>query len=113
MTDPEREHFVQRIRDLERSRARWRIACLTLLGVLLLPVGLGGLLGIAWAPRLEFERARLRVEQALYQAEMERAREEELRARLMAEEALQQAELEKARAEEDEARQQGRGTNKE
>jgi hypothetical protein len=73
MTDPEREYFVQRIRDLEHSRGRWRLACLALLGVLLLPVVLGGLLGIAWVPRLERERARREAEQALYQVEIERA----------------------------------------
>ena|SRR5690349_14302777 len=107
MTDPEREYFVQRIRELERSRGRWRLGCLALLGVLLLPVVLGGLLGIAWVPRLKQERARREVERALYQAEMERARQvldearidrtrEEL---LRAEEALQQVER-KAKAEE-------------
>jgi hypothetical protein len=93
MTDPEREHFVQRIKDLEDSRGRWRVACLAMLGLLLLPVVCGGLLGVAWVPRLERERAVLR-------AEMEQAREAELRARLVAEEALQQAERERVEAEE-------------
>ena len=57
MTDPEREHFVRHIRDLERRLRRWRLACLVLLGLLLLPVVLGGLLGVWWVPRLERERA--------------------------------------------------------
>jgi hypothetical protein len=99
MTDPERQHFVQRIRELERSRRRWRLACVVLLGVLLLPVVLGGLLGIAWVPRLERERARREAEQALYQSEMERVREAELRSRMLYEEALRQAE--KTRPEEE------------
>jgi hypothetical protein len=57
MTDPEREHFLRQIHDLERRLRRWRLACLMLLGLLLLPVVLGGLLGVAWVPRLERERA--------------------------------------------------------
>jgi hypothetical protein len=92
MTDPEREHFVRRIADLERRLRRWRLACLTLLGLLLLPVVLGGLLGVWWVPRLERERARA-VEAELFLRE---AMEAELRAREKAEEALQQVERQKA-----------------
>jgi hypothetical protein len=76
MTDPERDHFVRQIRDLERRLRRWRPACLALLGLLLLPVVLGGLLGVAWVPRLERERA---------------MREEELRDRLLYFKAVQRA----------------------
>ena len=101
LTDPEREHFARQLRDLERRLRRWRLACLALLGLLLLPVVLGGLLGVAWVPRMERERAALR-------AEMEQAREAEYRARVAAEEALQQAELERAAAEE-EARRRAQG----
>ena len=57
LTDPEREHFVRRIRDLERRLRRWRLACVVLLALLLLPVVLGGLFGAWWVPRLERERA--------------------------------------------------------
>jgi hypothetical protein len=64
MTDPERDHLTQRIRDLERRLRRWQATALLLLGLLALPVVLGGLLGVAWAPRLQQERARA--------AEMER-----------------------------------------
>jgi hypothetical protein len=64
MTDPEREHFVCQIHDLEPRLRRWQLACLVLLTLLLLPVVLGGLLGVAWVPRLERERARLEVERA-------------------------------------------------
>ena len=63
MTDPEREHFVRQIRDLDRRLRRWRLTSLALLGLLLLPVVLGGLLGVWWVPRLEHEKkARLQEE---------------------------------------------------
>jgi hypothetical protein len=93
MTDPEREHLVRHIRDLERRLHRWRLACLALLGLLLVPVVLGGLLGVGWVPRLELQRARaveaeMRAREALEQAE--EARQAEQRAKA-AEEALQQA----------------------
>jgi hypothetical protein len=57
MTDPERDHLLGRIAALERRLRRWRLACLVLLGLVLLPVVLGGLLGVWWVPRLERERA--------------------------------------------------------
>src|SRR5690349_2852458 len=100
MTDPEREHFLARIRELEQSRARWRRIALLLGGVLLLPVVCGGLLGIAWVPRLERERAVL-------QLEMDRAVEAEqaaTEARLQAEEARAEAEQQRAVAAEARAR---------
>jgi hypothetical protein len=68
MTDPEREHFVRQIHNLEGRLRRLRLACLALLGLLLLPVVLGGLLGVWWTPRLEAERA------ARLEAERERER---------------------------------------
>ncbi len=72
MTDPERDHLLGRIAALERRLRRWRLACLALLGVLLLPVVLGGLLGVAWVPRFERERDMLEAEKArALQAEME------------------------------------------
>ena len=91
MTDPERDHFVRQIHDLER-----RLACLVLLGLLLLPVVLGGLLGVAWVPRLERERA-------LLEAERDRAVRAEMEAmsqRDLAERALREAERQRAQAEE-------------
>ena len=94
MTDPEREHFVRQIHDLERRLRRWRLACLALLGLLLLPVVLGGLLGVAWLPRLERQRARA----AEAEMQVREAMEAELRARQAAEKALQQAEEARQRA---------------
>ncbi len=113
MTDPEREQFVRQMRDLERRLRRWRLVCLALLGLLLLPVVLGGLLGICWVPRLEQDRARIRAEQALYQAEMERARAAEAQARLAAAEAHLQAERQRAEEEARRRTQQGPGEGKE
>jgi hypothetical protein len=73
MTDPERDHLLGRITDLERRLRRWRLTSLVLLGLLLLPVVLGGLLGVWWAPRLERERAAaLDRERRLQQLEAER-----------------------------------------
>jgi hypothetical protein len=98
MTDPEREHFLARIRELERSRGRWRSVALILGAAILLPVVGGGLLGIAWVPRLERQRAVL-------EAEMDRAlaaEREAAEARLQAERA--RADAEAALAEEQRAR---------
>jgi hypothetical protein len=87
LTDPEREHFVRQIRDLEGRLRRWRLACLALLGLLLLPILLGGLLGVWWVPRLERERAaRLDMERARDLLEVERLRVEVERQRAVAEE---------------------------
>jgi hypothetical protein len=110
MTDPEREHFVRQIHDLERRLRRWRLACLLLLGLLLLPVVLGGLLGVWWVPRLECERA----QRALYEAGMERARDAELRFWLEAEEARQEAERQRVQTEKETPKraQQGPGDGK-
>ena len=87
MTDPERDHLLGRIAALERRSRRWRLACLALLGLLLLPVVLGGLLGVAWVPPLEWQRA-------LLEAEKERALQAEMEARSQrdrAEQALREA----------------------
>ena len=91
MTDPEREHFLGRIRDLERSRGRWRLTALVLGALLLLPVVCGGLVGVVWAPRLERQRAEEAervhyfeivrdADQALLKAESERHEAERQRA---------------------------------
>jgi hypothetical protein len=91
MTDPEREHFVRQIHDLERRLRRWRLACLALLGLLLLPVVLGGLLGVWWMPRLERERAaRLEMDRATDLLEAARLRQEVERQRAVAEEEARQ-----------------------
>jgi hypothetical protein len=102
MTDPEREHFVRQLRDLERSRGRWRLAALALAAVLALPVVLGGLLGVAFLPRLQGERA-------LLEAERDRAVEAEMRARAAALEAARlKDQAEQARQEAAKARGTGR-----
>jgi hypothetical protein len=98
MTDTERDHFVRQLRDLERRLRRWKLACLVLLGLLVLPVVLGGLVGVWWAPRLERERARRQAEQVFYQGQIERAASE-MQAKAVAEEALQQAERQGAEEE--------------
>jgi hypothetical protein len=110
MTDPERDHLLDRIADLERRLRWWRLTSLVLLGLLLLPVVLGGLLGVAWVPRLERERARA----AEAEMRVREAMEAELRAKLAAQEALQQAERQRALAEEKVRRpaQQGPGEGK-
>lgn len=91
MTDPERDYLLQRIGELERRLRRWRVACLVLLGLFALPLVLGGLLGVAWVPRLEAERARAEMERArVLEMEME-AREAEMRARQEAERARAEA----------------------
>jgi hypothetical protein len=72
MTDPERNHLLGRISELEGRLRRWRLACLVLLGLLLLPIVLGGLLGVTWVPRLERQRAMLEAErERAARAEME------------------------------------------
>jgi hypothetical protein len=53
MTDPERDHFVHRVRDLERRLRRWRLACLVALGLVAFLIVLGGMAGM----RIQQERA--------------------------------------------------------
>jgi hypothetical protein len=88
VTDPERDHLLDENRDLERSRDRWRLAALVLAALLILPVLLGGLAGVAWLPRMTLERAR--AEQA--EARARAAEAEAVRQRQAAEQARQQAE---------------------
>ena len=106
MTDAEREHLLGRIAALERRLRRWRLACLALLGLLLLPVALGGLGGVWWVPRLERERAeRLELERdrdLLRQSE--RAREHQVYYQRILE-----AERQKAMAEEEARRRAQQG----
>jgi hypothetical protein len=95
MTDPERDHLLQRILDLERSRGRWRLAAAVLAVILCLPVGLGGLLGLAWMPGLQRDRMRaMEAERQAREAQVqaERARVEALRARELADVQRQQLE---------------------
>jgi hypothetical protein len=100
MTDPERDHFVQEMRGLHRRLRVWRLACLVLLWLLMLPVVLGGLLGVWWVPRLERERA----EQIKLQVYMESVR--------ATEEALQQADRQRAEEEARRRAQQGPAEHK-
>jgi hypothetical protein len=103
LTDPERDHLLGRIADLEQRLRWWRLTSLALLGLLVLPVVLGGLLGMWWTPRLERERAML-------EAERERAVRAEMEAvsqRDRAERALIEAERQRALAEEEGRRQHG------
>jgi hypothetical protein len=98
MTDPEREHFVRQLRDLERSRGRWRLTALALAAVLTLPVVLGGLLGVAVLPRLQADRAVLEAERDRAEAERVRALAGEAEAaRLRAQAEAARKEAEKAR----------------
>jgi GAF domain-containing protein len=90
MTDPERDHFIRHIRDLERSRGRWRLAALVLGGALLLPVvACGGLvivLGPAWQlQRRELDEARVEQQRALAAQQAAQAQQ------AAAEQALQKA----------------------
>jgi hypothetical protein len=98
---------VRHVRDLESRLNRWRLACLALLGVIVLPVILGGLLGITSVARVQAQRARaeeaeMRTRAALQQAEEAQRAEQRAKA---AEEALQQA---RQRAEEEAPRPAGR-----
>jgi hypothetical protein len=77
VTDPERDHFVRRLRDLERSRGRWRLAALALACLLALPVVCGGIAGLWWVPRLRLERERMEVDRAMLE-ELERERTEKV-----------------------------------
>jgi hypothetical protein len=57
MTDPERDHLLHTIHELERRLRRWRLACFLLLAIPALAIALGGLLGLTLVPRWERERA--------------------------------------------------------
>jgi hypothetical protein len=114
MTDPERDYFVREIRDLQRRLYRWRLACLVLLGLLLLPVVLGGLLGVWWVPRLERERAaRLETErdrdllQQLERVRVQLQQDDDQRVLDVWQDAQREAERQKALAEEERQKRQG------
>jgi hypothetical protein len=99
MTDPERDHLLRRIHELEARLQRWRLTSLGLLVLLVLPILVCGLLGIIHLPNLERERAMLEAERD--RAIMaERAAEAEAAARLVAEQRAQQ-EAQKRRVEQD------------
>jgi hypothetical protein len=86
MTDPEREHLVRRVHDLESRLRRWQLIAFVLAALLLVPVVGVGLMGVVLGPRMARERAALE--------ELQRAREEaieeEIHAREAAEEAVRQ-----------------------
>jgi hypothetical protein len=88
MTDPEREYFAQEMRNLERSRDRWRLAALAMGAVVALLMVLGGLttlgMGSLW---ITHEREALRA----MEAEMQARRAAEELARRDAERARQEA----------------------
>jgi hypothetical protein len=108
MTDPERDHFVREIRDLQR---RWRLACLALLVLLLLPVVLGGLLGVWWVPRLERERAeRLEMERDRDLLQQLEQPQQDYDQRVH--DARREAERQRALAEEERQKRQGPGDGK-
>jgi hypothetical protein len=99
MTDPERDHLLRRIHELEARLQRWRLTSLGLLVLLVLPILVCGLLGIIHLPNLERERAMLEAERD--RAIMaERAAEAEAAARLVAEQRAQQ-DAQKRRVEQD------------
>jgi hypothetical protein len=101
MTDPEREHLAQRIRDLEGRLRRWRVVSLALLALLLVHVIAGGLAGVAWQRQRQAEWERERAEAArseTFQANV-RAIEQEGEERERRARAEGEAKLEAARAE--------------
>ena len=57
MTDPEREHFVRQLWDLERRLRRWQLACVVFVGLLALSVWGAVFLTSALVDELERERA--------------------------------------------------------
>jgi hypothetical protein len=98
---------VRQARALERSRGRWRLTALVLAAVLALPVVLGGLLGVALVPRLEWQRAR--ADRARLEAERDRAEAERARALAAeAEAARQRAQAEAARQQAEKAKGTGK-----
>jgi hypothetical protein len=85
VTDPERDHFVQQIRDLERRLRRSHLVIVVLAALLLIPLVGAGLFAVVLPPvmfRAEEAAARARAE-----AEAEAARQKQA-----AEQARQQAE---------------------
>jgi hypothetical protein len=66
LTDPEREHLLNQIQKLERSRGRWRLAALVFLAVFALPLVFSGGFLFFLARQIEVER--VRAAQALEEA---------------------------------------------
>jgi hypothetical protein len=79
MTDPEREHFVRQIRDLERRLRRSRLVIVVLAVLLLMPLAGGGLLAVVLPVRVARERALLMEAEAEARAQAaEAARQKDL-----------------------------------
>jgi hypothetical protein len=102
MTDPEHDHFIRHIRDLERSRGRWRLAAILLALLLVVPllglVGVGIWVGPSWQlerHRLQEERDRAMQAQVEAQAQQQRAERALQQAEQKAEAARQQADKDK------------------
>jgi hypothetical protein len=100
MTDPEREHLLQQIGILERSRGRWRLAALVCLAVFALPLVFCGTLGLFLGRQVEMER--MHATQAMEEARRARDEAEEQRRLAVVErqraEALLNVQKEKDRA---------------
>jgi hypothetical protein len=57
VTDPERDQFLQEIRDLRRGLHRWQLISVALTLLLAPPLLCGGLLAAVWLPRMARDRA--------------------------------------------------------
>jgi hypothetical protein len=116
MTDPERDHLLGRIAALEQRLRRWRLACIVLFGLLLLPVVLGGLLGFWWVPRLERERVeRLKMERdwdLLQQLRVREQSEQDYNHRVLDVRQDARREAERQRAQAEEGAQRGRSRDR-
>ena len=87
MTDPERDHLLRQVRELEAGVRRWKVFAAGLAVCLALLVAVGGLSGIFFAGRAAVAR-----EQELRAVEAERrAREQAEAQRRQAEQARQKA----------------------
>jgi Tfp pilus assembly protein PilO len=73
MIDPEREHLLRQIHDLERSRGRWRLTALLAAIILGLPLAFGGAGWLFLMRELQQQRTRTQVErdrlEQLYQVQ--------------------------------------------
>jgi type II secretory pathway component PulL len=103
VTEPERDHFVQQIRDLERRLRRSHLVIVVLAALLLMPLVGGVLLGLAVPTYM-----------ARQQAAQARALQAEAEARAVAEEAKRQRDVaEQKRQEAEKARREaGKATGK-
>ena len=84
MDEQERDYLGQQIKELERSKGRWKLATLTLVAALAIFLIVGGLSSLLFGMR----QLRLRQDQLIM--EMERDRAAEAEARLQAEQLRQQ-----------------------